>query len=85
LLTWYAERLAVQRAHLEALRGQHTIAAVEGYIACAVLAGEVLEESWQDTEAAVGIAAKAIQLSRSFLEEFLTAVAAEADADPSPE
>jgi hypothetical protein len=73
LLATYSEALAAHAVNLEQIKGRQDVSAVEGFVNCAAIVSAILKACWQDEARALHLAAQAILLSRSFLQEFLDA------------
>jgi hypothetical protein len=73
LLATYSEALSAHAVNLEQIKGQQDVSAVEGFVNCAAIVNAILKTAWQDEARALHLAARAILLSRSFLQEFLDA------------
>lgn len=73
VLATYSEALAAHAVNLEQIKGRQDVSAVEGFVNCAAIVSAILKTCWQDEARALHLAARAVLLSRSFLQEFLDA------------
>jgi hypothetical protein len=73
LLADLAASLSDHAVKFEQIKGQKDVSAVEGYVGCAAIVGALIEERWNDEPRAMELAARALVLSRSYLQEFLEA------------
>jgi hypothetical protein len=75
VLASYREALSAYAATLEKIQGRQDVSAVEGFVNCAAIVSAILKTGWRDEASALYLAARAVLLSRSFLQEFLDASA----------
>lgn len=81
MLATYSEALAAHAANLEQIKGQQDVSAIEGFVNCAAIVSAILKNSWRDEARALHLAARAVLLSRSFLQEFLDASGGNLEGD----
>jgi hypothetical protein len=73
VLATYSETLSAHAVNLEQIKGQQDVSAIEGFVNCAAIVSAILKNNWHDEARALHLAARAVLLSRSFLQEFLDA------------
>jgi hypothetical protein len=81
VLATYSETLSAHAVNLEQIKGQQDVSAIEGFVSCAAIVSAILKSSWRDEARALQLAARAVLLSRSFLQEFLDASGGELDGE----